>query len=99
MSRPGSVIGDLHTCPLVNGPVPHVGGAILPPGVPTILALKRPAVPAPGNPAVCVGPPNVTAKGSATVLIMKRMWARPTDNMAHGGVIVGPGAVTVLVGG
>lgn len=96
---PGSVIGDTHVCPMFDGPKPHVGGAIAPPGVPTVLALNRPAVPAPGNTCVCVGTPGASAKGSGTVLIQNRLWARLFDTNAHGGTITGPGAVTVIVGG
>jgi uncharacterized Zn-binding protein involved in type VI secretion len=48
--------------------------------------------------AVCVGPIDVIAKGSGTVLIAKLPAARLGDSMAHGGVIVA-GAPTVLIGG
>jgi uncharacterized Zn-binding protein involved in type VI secretion len=92
------VIGDTHACPVTDGPKPHVGGAVAPPGVPTVLALNRPANPAPGNPTICVGVPNVSAKGGTRVLVLGRMWARVGDNNAHGGAITGPGAVTILVG-
>jgi uncharacterized Zn-binding protein involved in type VI secretion len=51
-----------------------------------------------GDMAVCVGPPDTIAKGSATVLTGKKPQARLGDNTAHGGVIV-VGAPTVLVGG
>ena len=34
---PAARVSDLHTCPMVTGVVPHVGGPILPPGCPTIL--------------------------------------------------------------
>jgi uncharacterized Zn-binding protein involved in type VI secretion len=49
--------------------------------------------------AVCVGPPDLIVKGSATVLIGKLPAARLLDNCAHGGMIVGPGCPTVLIGG
>jgi uncharacterized Zn-binding protein involved in type VI secretion len=48
--------------------------------------------------AVCVGPPDVIAKGSMTVLISKLPAARMGDMMAHGGTIV-IGMPTVLIGG
>jgi uncharacterized Zn-binding protein involved in type VI secretion len=48
---------------------------------------------------MCVGPPDVIAKGSATVLTMNLPQARITvDTCAHGGMIV-VGCFTVLVGG
>ena len=40
---PAARIGDMHTCPMVTGVVPHVGGPILPPGCPTVLIGGRPA--------------------------------------------------------
>lgn len=36
MSKFASVVGDMHTCPMSDGPKPHVGGPILPPGAPTV---------------------------------------------------------------
>jgi hypothetical protein len=47
--------------------------------------------------AVCVGPPDVIAKGSATVLIGNMPAARLGDTMAHGGAIV-MGCPTVMIG-
>lgn len=94
---PCARITDLHVCPMLTGPVPHVGGPILPPGVPTVLVGGLPAAPL-GNPAFCVGPPDVIVKGSATVLTGGRPQARMLDNCAHGGMIA-VGLPTVLVGG
>ena len=36
-------VGDMHTCPMVNGTVPHVGGPVMPPGAPTVLIGGQPA--------------------------------------------------------
>jgi len=47
---------------------------------------------------VCVGPPDVIAKGSMTVLIGFLPAARIGDMTVHGGVIV-KGEPTVIVGG
>jgi len=53
-----------------------------------------------GNMATCVGPPDVCAKGSTTTLVGNRPMVRILmDTTAHGGMVVGPGALTVLVGG
>jgi uncharacterized Zn-binding protein involved in type VI secretion len=87
----------MHTCPLVNVLVPHVGGPILPPGMPTVLVGSLPAARV-GDLAVCVGPPDVIAKGSTTVLIGGQPAARMGDLTAHGGVIV-IGFPTVMIGG
>ena len=94
---PAARVGDMHTCPMVTGTVPHVGGPILPPGIPTVLMGGMPAATV-GNPAVCTGPPDSIVKGSATVLIQGRPAARLGDSTAHGGVIVA-GAPTVMIGG
>jgi uncharacterized Zn-binding protein involved in type VI secretion len=47
---------------------------------------------------ICVGPTDVIAKGSATVLIGGSPAARIGDMTAHGGVIVS-GAPLVIIGG
>lgn len=94
---PAARVGDMHTCPMVTVLVPHVGGPILPPGVPTVLIGGMPAAVA-ANPCVCVGPPDMIAKGSATVLIGGRPAARMGDLTAHGGVIT-LGLPTVMIGG
>jgi len=91
-------ITDFHTCPMVNlGPVPHVGGPILPPGSPTVLIGGMPAARV-GDMAICVGPPDSIAMGSTTVTIGGMAAARMGDSTAHGGVIVA-GCPTVIIGG
>lgn len=78
-------------------PIPHVGGPIVGPGVPTVLIGGMPAAVV-GDMVTCVGPPDTIAKGSATVLIGGKPAARMGDNTAHGGSIV-LGCPTVLIGG
>ncbi|MDV7141954.1 PAAR domain-containing protein [Tropicimonas sp. TH_r6] len=100
MPMPASRIGDMHVCPMVTPslpPVPHVGSPILPPCVINVLIGMMPAAPI-GNMAVCVGPPDVTAKGSMTVLVGKRPQVRIGDTTGHGGTVV-VGCPTVIVGG
>jgi len=94
---PAARITDMHTCPMVTGIVPHVGGPISGPCVPTVLVCSMPAAVV-GDMAVCVGPPDSIAKGSATVMISNKPAARMGDNTGHGGVIVS-GAPTVMIGG
>ncbi|MFO0938011.1 MAG: PAAR domain-containing protein [Gemmataceae bacterium] len=79
-----------------GGVVPHVGGPILPPGMPTVLIGMMPAA-CVGDMATCVGQPDVIAKGSLTVLIGGRPAARMGDLTAHGGSIV-MGFPTVMIG-
>ena len=90
-------ITDMHTCPLFNGPVPHVGGPIVGPSVPTVLIGGIPAAVV-GDMCVCVGPPDTIVKGSSTVFIGGKPAARMGDTTAHGGVIV-QGLPTVIIGG
>jgi uncharacterized Zn-binding protein involved in type VI secretion len=96
MGMPASRITDMHVCPMVTVLVPHVGGPILPPGAVTVLIGGLPAARV-GDMAVCVGPPDVIALGSFTVLTMSMPQARMLDITAHGGTIV-LGCPTVLVG-
>jgi uncharacterized Zn-binding protein involved in type VI secretion len=90
----------MHTCPRVTPglpPIPHVGGPISGPGVPTVLIGSMPAA-VMGDMCVCVGPPDSIVKASATVLIGGRPAARMGDLTAHGGSIV-LGLPTVMIGG
>jgi uncharacterized Zn-binding protein involved in type VI secretion len=96
MEMPAARMTDMHTCPMVTGVVPHVGGPILPPCCPTVLIGDLPAARV-GDMATCVGPPDVIALGSFTVLIGDQPAARMMDMTAHGGVIV-VGLPTVLIG-
>ena len=94
---PAARLGDMHTCPMVTGVVPHVGGPILPPCCPTVHIGFMPAARV-GDMATCVGPPDVIAKGSMTVLIGGMQAARIGDLTVHGGVII-QGYPTVIIGG
>ena len=96
MGQPAARTTDMHTCPMVTGVVPHVGGPILPPCEPTVLIGSLPAARV-GDMCTCVGPPDTIAKGSTTVLIGGKPAARMGDSTAHGGVIV-VGCPTVLIG-
>ncbi len=90
-------IGDMHTCPMVTGTVPHVGGTILPPGETTVM-IGGMAAARVGDSATCVGPPDTIIMGSTTVLIGGMPAARMGDSTAHGGVIM-VGCPTVMIGG
>jgi uncharacterized Zn-binding protein involved in type VI secretion len=88
--------GDMHTCPMVTGTVPHVGGPVLPPGCPTVMIAGMPAARV-GDMLTCVGPPDTIAAGSGTVRIGGMPAARVGDSTAHGGTIT-LGAPTVNIG-
>lgn len=97
---PAARLTDMHVCPLQMpgpAPLPHVGGPVTGPGVPTVLIGRLPAAVV-GDTAVCAGPPDVIVQGSATVLIGGKPAARLGDATAHGGSIV-MGLPTVLIGG
>lgn len=94
---PAARITDMHTCPMVTGLVPHVGGPIIGPGIPTVLIGGLPASVL-GDSCMCVGPPDSTIMGSTTVLIGGKPAIRMGDPTIHGGIIVG-GLPTVMIGG
>ncbi|HUF67232.1 MAG TPA: PAAR domain-containing protein [Longimicrobiales bacterium] len=99
MGKPAARAGDMHMCPMVTPgvpPIPHVGGPVMPPGMPTVLIGMMPAARV-GDMCVCVGPPDVIAMGSFTVLIGNMPAARMGDLTAHGGTIV-MGFPMVLIG-
>lgn len=95
MGKPAARIGDMHTCPMFDGPKPHVGGPITM-GCPTVLIGGQPAARV-GDMVTCVGPPDAIALGSFGVLIGGMMAARMGDQTVHGGVIT-LGCPTVLIG-
>jgi uncharacterized Zn-binding protein involved in type VI secretion len=86
MGAPAARVGDMHTCPMVTGVVPHVGGPILPPGAITVFIGGAPAARV-TDLCVCAGPPDVVVVGSVTVLIRGAPAARVGDPTAHGGFI------------
>jgi len=92
---PAARIGDMHVCPLSDGPKPHVGGPVSI-GCPTVKIGFMPAARV-GDMCVCVGPPDSIAKGSPTVKIGGMMAARMGDLTAHGGTIT-LGCPTVMIG-
>lgn len=97
---PAARLTDMHLCPMQTPglpPIPHVGGPVVGPGIPTVLIEKLPAAVL-GDNCICVGPPDSIIKGSATVLIGGKPAARLGDNCAHGGTVV-MGAATVMIGG
>ena len=87
---PAARVTDLIVSTATQGaPMP-----ILPPGAPTVLVA--------GMPAARMGDtcgPDAIVKGSATVMIGGMPAARIADPTAGGGVVMPPGAPTVLIGG
>jgi uncharacterized Zn-binding protein involved in type VI secretion len=93
---PAARITDMHICPMVTGVVPHVGGPILPPGVPTVLIDFLPAATVTSM-ATCVGPPDMIVMGSMGVMINFLPAARLLDPTVHGGMIM-MGSPTCIIG-
>src|SRR5262245_25765715 len=99
MGMPAARVTDMHVCPMATPgtpPIPHVGGPILPPCAPTVLTGGLPQARV-SDMATCVGPPDVIAMGSVTVLVCGLPAARLGDTTAHGGSII-VGCPTVLIG-
>lgn len=99
MGKPAARVGDMHVCPMVTPgvpPIPHVGGPILPPGMPTVMIGGMPAATM-SSMCTCVGPPDTVVLGSTGVFIGGKPAARMGDQCAHGGTIV-VGLPTVLIG-
>lgn len=88
--RPAARVGDKHVCPA------HGGGLIGPPGALTVLIAGMPAARL-GDVALCLGPPNAIARGSAGVYIEGRPAARLGDATLHEGKLA-DGCPTVLIG-
>ena len=94
--QPAARLGDMHVCPMFDGPKPHVGGPCI--GVAyNVLIGNLPAAKM-GDTAICVGPPDKIVGGSPTVLINGKPAARMGDMTVHGGIIT-LGCFTVLIGG
>ena len=96
MGKPAARVSDMHVCPMITVLVPHVGGPIMGPGVPTVLIGGMVAA-VMGDICTCTGPPDVVAIGSAGVLIGGKPAARMGDMTVHGGAIV-LGLPTVMIG-
>ncbi len=86
----------MHVCPMFDGPKPHVGGPVLPPGKPTVLIGGMPAARVLDK-CFCASVPDRIARGSFSVLIGGKPAARMGDITMHGGMII-VGCPTVLIG-
>ncbi len=96
MSQPAARIGDMHVCPVADGPKPHVGGPVAGPCVSNVFIGGMPAATV-GDMCTCTGPPDSIVMGSSTVMIGGKPAARLGDPTAHGGSIV-LGCFTVMIG-
>lgn len=95
---PAARLTDMHVCPMQTPavvPIPHVGGPIVL-GSFTVFTGMLPQARV-SDMLICVGPPDIIAKGSAGVFVNCLPAARLGDTTAHGGTIVG-GFPMVMIG-
>lgn len=90
-------VTDFHSCPASNGPVPHIGGPIIPPASLNVQTNSLPQARCTDE-ATCVGPPDFIVVGSGSVMVNNKMAARLTDPTMHGGVIA-LSSMNVEIGG
>ena len=90
-------VTDMHTCPMVSGTVPHVGGPLVP-GSNTTVIIGGMAAAVVGDSCVCTGPTDSIVAGSSSVMIGGKPAVRMGDSTTHGGVVV-VGCPTVNIGG
>ena len=90
-------VGDPHVCPMLTVLVPHVGGAIMPPGVPTVMIGGQPAAIVTSMCMCATGPPSPILLGSFGVFIGGMPAARMGSVHSHGGTVM-MGCPTVLIG-
>lgn len=93
---PAARLSDQHTCPMVTGLVPHVGGPIT--SASENVTIGGMFAARAGDTCACIGPPDAIAAGSGTVMINGMPAARMGDATVHGGVITS-GASNVNIGG
>lgn len=99
MGKPAARVTDMTVCPgVAPGPVPHVGGPIIPPCCPTVLTCGMPQARVTDQALCNPGIPAAIISGAWTVLVCGQPAARIGDMTSHGGRII-TGCPTVLIGG
>lgn len=79
---PAARLIDNHQCNLSSGPVPHVGGPILPLNSPNVMTGYLPQARATDK-ALCAGPPDFIVTGSGSVMVNGLPAARKDDRTMH----------------
>lgn len=96
MSKPAATQKSNHSCPMSDGPKPHVGGPLLQ-GSKTVFIENKMAA-RKGDPLQCQSPSlDKVQKGSNSVFINGQAAARVGDMTEHGGQIL-TGAKKVFIG-
>lgn len=95
---PAARVIDLTACPMVApGPVPHVGGPIIPPCQHNVIVCGMPQARVSDTSICAAGGPAKIVTGAFNVLIGGKPAARIGDTTSHGGKII-TGCPTVLIG-
>lgn len=81
-----ATVGSMHTCPMVTGTTPHVGGPIIGPGASGVFIDGQP-VAVLGDQCACAGPLDMIVTGYPGVLINGKPVATVGSMTAHGGQI------------
>ncbi len=91
---PCAFLTSFQMCPMVDGPIPHVGGVILETTAVNIIVGIFPAAVI-GSMAMCIGPPANVVDGSPTFLADCDPVAIMLSSTDHGGMVL-EGEPTVL---
>ena len=76
--KPGALATDMHVCPQFTGPIPHVGGPIIP-AAPTPTQAETLQAARLADYAFCMEPQDVVFQGASTVLrLTYRGFTKPT---------------------
>lgn len=94
---PAARVSDMHTCPMVTGIIPHVGGPIMPPGIAPLVLVGGLPIATQGQPCLCIGPFDLIATGVFTVRVHGMAAATLGSLTAHGGVVT-TGFIPVEIG-
>lgn len=95
---PAARVTDMTVCPMVApGPVPHVGGPIIPPCQFNVHVCGMPQARVTDTAMCAAGGPAMIVTGAFNVLVGGQPAARIGDTTSHGGKIVS-GCPTVLIG-
>ena len=87
MPLPAAFLTSMQVCPMLDGPVPHVGGPILETTADNIIAGILPAATMTST-ALCIGPPANVIEGSPTFIADVMPIATMTCFTDHGGTIL-----------
>lgn len=90
MGHPVSLLGHMHTCPMVDpGPRPHVGGPVISTAQ-SFVKVNGIPIATVGSKCLCSGVPTTAAitEGSSVAKIGGQKVARINDGCEHGGKLV-----------